>query len=223
MGAPSGLAPERGPVGRLDKPVRRRRLTGAAARLLRALPPLALVWACHGSGPTAPEATCGPWPNQESSPYVLPYRAGEAYPVSQGNCTNRTHILGTRDQYAYDFRMPIGTTVIAARSGVVGEIEERFEDGNSVITEVNYVLLRHGDGTASVYFHLTQNGVLVELGQSVEQGQVIALSGQTGGNGIQPHLHFGVLGANGMTIPVTFRNTIPHPNSLQVGVVYPAF
>ncbi|MEZ5313545.1 MAG: hypothetical protein R2862_07775 [Thermoanaerobaculia bacterium] len=37
--------------------------------------------------------------------------------------------------------MPIGSPVIAARSGVVGEIEERFRDGNGVVAEANYVLL----------------------------------------------------------------------------------
>lgn len=186
----------------------------------------ALALACHSSSPTAPggSATCGPFPSQESSPYVLPYPAGESYTVSQGHCSPATHLLGTRDQYAYDFSMPIGSNVIAARSGVVGELEERFEDGNGVVTDSNYVLLRHDDGTASVYFHLTRNGALVVLGQSVTQGEPIALSGQTGGRGeIRPHLHFGVLGVGGLTIPITFRNTVAHPNGLQQSVSYAAF
>lgn len=50
---------------------------------------------------------------------------------------------------------------------------------------------------AAVYFHLTRNGVLVDLGRSVPQGDPIALSGQTGHAGISPHLHFGVLGRSG--------------------------
>jgi murein DD-endopeptidase MepM/ murein hydrolase activator NlpD len=188
---------------------------------------VSVIIAVAGSGcsPIAPSSVaCGPWPDQESSPYVLPYPVGASYVVAQGNCTPFTHRVGTRDQYAYDFRMPIGSTVVAARSGIVSELEEGFPDGNGVVTQSNYVLVRHEDGTASVYFHLTRNGVLVELGQTVRQGEIIALSGQTGGNGtIQPHLHFGVLGTSGLTIPVTFRNTTPHPNGLQQGVAYSAF
>ncbi len=143
--------------------------------------------------------------------------------VNQGNCTPGTHAAGTRDAYAYDFGMPIGSTVIAARGGVVGELEERFEDGNGVVSEANYVLVWHDDGTAAVYFHLTRNGVLVDLGRTVRQGDAIALSGQTGRDGISPHLHFGVLAGSGLTIPVTFRNTDSHPNGLQRGNSYLAF
>lgn len=142
--------------------------------------------------------------------------------MRQSNCTPGTHAPGSRDQYAYDFGMPIGTRVAAARAGVVGELEERYVDGNGVVDEANYVLVRHDDGQASVYFHLTQNGVLVELGQAVAQGEPIALSGQTGRAGISPHLHFGVLGLAGLTVPVTFRNTVAHPNGLEQGVTYPA-
>lgn len=186
-----------------------------------------LSTACDGGrkSPTAPAApsACGPWPSQESSPYVLPYPPGETYVVNQGNCTPGTHAAGTRDQYAYDFEMPIGSTVIAARAGVVGEVVERYDDRNGVVSEANYVLVRHDDGTAAVYFHLTRDGALVELGQSVRQGQEIARSGQTGRAGIRPHLHFGVLGSAGLTIPVTFRNTAPHPDGLQQGVAYTAF
>lgn len=194
-----------------------------------ARPPILLLFsvlalACSGSTPTSPggSSTCGPWPDQASSPYVLPFGVGESYLLAQGNCTPGTHSSGSRDAYAYDFSMPIGTPVVAARAGVVGELEERYEDRNGVVSQANYVLLRHTDGNASVYFHLTQNGVLVNLGQSVRQGDVIGLSGQTGRQGISPHLHFGVLGASGLTIPVTFNNTDSHPNGLQQGYLYTA-
>lgn len=180
---------------------------------------------CDEGGSTRPSLgrTCGPYPAQASSPYVLPYPAGDSYFVSQGNCTQRTHVLGTRDQFAYDFALPIGATVVAARAGVVEELEERFADGNGVTEQANYVLVRHDDGTAAVYFHLTRDGVLVELGAAVSRGQPIARSGQTGRAGIGPHLHFGVLGGDGLTVPVTFRNTRPHPSGLEEGQVYTAF
>jgi murein DD-endopeptidase MepM/ murein hydrolase activator NlpD len=186
---------------------------------------VASALSCDGSSPTASLGApdCGPWPEASTSPYVLPYAAGEAYLVIQGNCTPGTHAAGTRDGYAYDFAMPIGSTVVAARAGIVAELEERFADGNGVVTESNYVLVQHDDGTAAVYFHLTQQGVLVAPGRAVRQGEPIALSGQTGRAGISPHLHFGVLGRGGLTIPVTFRNTEAHPNGLQRGITYLAY
>ena len=81
-----------------------RSLCGAAVLLVAA--------ACDRSSPTepdAPRAACGPWPPQVSSPYDLPYPTGTAYVVNQGNCTPGTHAAGTRDGYAYDFGMPIGS------------------------------------------------------------------------------------------------------------------
>jgi len=185
---------------------------------------LLVTIACDGSNPSRPSlgGNCGPYPSPASSPYVLPYPPGDTYFVSQGNCTQRTHVLGTRDQYAYDFALPIGATVVAARDGVVEELEERFLDRNGVTEEANYVLVRHDDGTAAVYFHLTHQGVLVELGAAVERGRPIGRSGQTGRAGIGPHLHFGVLGGDGRTIPVTFRNTTAHPSGLQEGQSYEA-
>jgi murein DD-endopeptidase MepM/ murein hydrolase activator NlpD len=201
-------------------------MRGSAALQLAGLV-LALVAgvACESNSPTEPVAgeTCGPYPSQATSPYLLPYPPGEAYRVNQGNCTPGTHARGTRDQYAYDFEMPIGSTVVAARAGVVEDLDEIFLDGNGVVTESNFVMTRHDDGTAAVYFHLTVNGADVERGQFVAQGQPIARSGQTGRAGIRPHLHFGVLGGGGLTIPVSFRNTVEHSNGLVQGEVYPAF
>jgi murein DD-endopeptidase MepM/ murein hydrolase activator NlpD len=196
------------------------------SRSIRLGPLLAIGIAlgCDEGSATRPSQgrSCGPYPSQTGSPYVLPYPAGDAYFVSQGNCTQRTHVLGSRDQFAYDFAMPVGATVVAARAGVVEELEERFVDRNGVTEEANYVLIRHDDGTAAVYFHLTNQGVLVELGAAVAQGQTIARSGQTGRAGIGAHLHFGVLGGAGLTIPVTFRNTRAHPDGLTEGEVYAA-
>ena len=169
------------------------------------------------------------YPPQESSLYVLPYEPGQAF-VSGGNC-NQTHRRSTREQYAYDFvtsfepivTMPIGTKIVAARDGQVTFVEERFADGTRVSGQENMVGVRHADGTVAVYMHLTTNGALVEVGERVERGQVIALSGDSG-NSDGPHLHFEVLqGCAGCgSIPITFRNTRPHPRGLLLGESYRA-
>ena len=52
----------------------------------------------------------------------------------------------------------------------------------------NYIEVNHGD-FRTIYGHL--HSFLVQLNQSVEAGQPIAISGSTG-NSTGPHLHFGV-------------------------------
>jgi murein DD-endopeptidase MepM/ murein hydrolase activator NlpD len=53
------------------------------------------------------------------------------------------------------------------------------------------VVIRHEDGTFGQYLHLQKDGALVEVGQHVKAGAVIARSGHTG-NSTTPHLHFAV-------------------------------
>ena len=60
----------------------------------------------------------------------------------------------------------------------------------------NVILIDHFNQYATLYAHL-QN-TLVEMGESVKKGQVIALSGNTG-NSTAPHLHFEIM-VNGMNI-----------------------
>lgn len=198
--------------------------TGILARRLRATLVVALVVAgCGGSGPSEPEAIpCGPWPDQAESAYVLPYEIGRAFLVGQGNCSSGSHSAGSAAAYAYDFLMPIGTPIVAARSGEVYRLEERHEDGDRTPGHENYINVLHDDGSIAGYVHLTRNGALVALGDRVRRGEVIGLSGDTG-NSTEPHLHFHVQECDGCpTIPITFRNTRAHPQGLQPGQSYVA-
>jgi murein DD-endopeptidase MepM/ murein hydrolase activator NlpD len=161
--------------------------------------------------------SCGPFPDWASSPYVLPYPAGSSYYVSQANCSSGGHQGPYK--YSYDFVMPIGTKVTAARAGVVAEIRTRFRDGQSGEGQSNWVKIRHEDGTIAAYSHLTERGVLVKVGEQIVPGQLIGLSGNTGNTGGLPHLHFHVCPCSEPvdcgTLPVTFRNTDPNPDGLQ--------
>lgn len=132
-----------------------------------------------------------------------------------------------------DIRMPVGTTIVAARAGIVVAVQEGYPDNNGVDLQENYVFIKHNDGTMARYFHLTRQGALVEVGDSVQQGDVIARSGNSG-DSAEPHLHFDVqvCGINlppnynqlpcGQTLPVTFRNTSPHACGLTPGKSYTA-
>jgi murein DD-endopeptidase MepM/ murein hydrolase activator NlpD len=174
------------------------------------------------SGPSAEEGCPGTYPPQAVSAYVLPYEAGRTFVIGQGNCGDGSHARGSVVQYAYDFLMPIGTTVIAARAGEVLLVEERFADGTKINGQENYINIRHADGSIAAYVHLTINGALVMVGDRVAQGQSIGLSGDTG-NSSAPHLHFHVQSCSGCpTEAVTFRNTRPHPRGLRTGESYAA-
>jgi hypothetical protein len=80
----------------------------------------------------------------------------------------------------WDFRAVPGTPVRASAGGVVawaGPLDIRG----------NYIMIDHGFGVLSGYAHFSQ--ILVVAGQTVEQGQIIGESGNTGrSNG--PHLHW---------------------------------
>lgn len=130
--------------------------------------------------------------HDENVLYLLPFEPGRSFRVTQGYNGTLTHF--DQDRYAIDFAMREGTPVCAARAGLVVDLEESFGEGGrskKYKDRVNFVSIAHDDGTVAEYCHLQKDGVLVDLGQRVEAGQRIALSGDTGYSTF-PHLHFGV-------------------------------
>jgi murein DD-endopeptidase MepM/ murein hydrolase activator NlpD len=77
--------------------------------------------------------------------------------------------------------VPDGTDILAAEDGLV------VYAGNDAKGYGNLVLLRHSDGFVTAYAHARQ--LLVNLGDEVHRGQVIAKSGQTG-RVTEPQVHF---------------------------------
>jgi len=124
--------------------------------------------------------------------YAFPYSSAKAYRILQGYGSRFSH--RGREEFAIDFDMPIGTPVHAARSGVVARIEESNSKGcweDDCGQYANFVVILHSDGTTGEYYHLDKHGALVDVGDTVERGQKIALSGNTG-HTTMPHLHFAV-------------------------------
>jgi len=125
--------------------------------------------------------------------YQLPFPKSKRYKILQGNDTDFTHKTDF-SKYALDFRIPIGDTICAARSGyVVGIVEKHSKHGNdkSYRDYANYITIYHDDGTFSQYVHLDKNGALVSVNDYVKTGQPIGISGHTGWS-TEPHLHFAV-------------------------------
>jgi hypothetical protein len=101
---------------------------------------------------------------------------------------------GGHQHYAFDFRHPVGGVVRAARDGVVAFVENHdgnIPAGDNVPGYGTAILIRHIDSTVADYEHLKFNSPKVVKGQYVLQGEIIALSGNTG-NSHDPHLHFGL-------------------------------
>src|SRR5687768_330674 len=158
---------------------------------------------------------------QTKPSYQLPFPAGDSARLIQGN--NGPYGHEGHAAYAFDFILKIGSPVVAARTGVVVAAEERFRDATRKPGEENFVIVHHGDSTYARYYHLTTDGVLVGVGDSVHAGDTIARSGDTGASA-GPHLHFDVTrgcyrwGCG--TILVAFANVAP--DSLIPGRYYHA-
>lgn len=142
--------------------------------------------------------------------YALPYEPGRRYRVLQGYGSRFSHT--GLEKYTIDFDMPVGTPVHAAREGVVARVVEEHDRGcwdDGCGKYANFVVVLHDDGTTGEYYHLQRDGALVEPGQRVRRGQLIALSGNTG-HTTMPHLHFGVYRASSWgateSVPARFRS-----------------
>ncbi|WP_297076350.1 peptidoglycan DD-metalloendopeptidase family protein [Thermoleptolyngbya sp. M55_K2018_002] len=93
--------------------------------------------------------------------------------------------------YGIDLGAPTGTPILAAKAGeVVGAGDAGDGYGYKVV-------LHHADGSKSLYAHHSKN--LVSKGQTVNQGEAIALLGSTG-NSSGPHLHLEITDTSGLVI-----------------------
>lgn len=93
-----------------------------------------------------------------------------------------------------DFAGKNGAEIIAVADGVVTWSADRY--GYGIMVEIN-----HGSGYATRYAHNSEN--LVEVGDEVKKGQVVALMGETG-RATGPNLHFEVLQNGNRVNPVKF-------------------
>ncbi len=157
---------------------------------------LEIIIACTANDDTVKDST-----------YILPYPAGNSFLLLQGNGGEYSHT--GKFYYAFDFKMDIGTVITAMRGGTVVNMEAEFIDGNRTPGLENYVIVQHSDGSFARYFHLTKNGILVNLGDHVKQGQQIGLSGDTGFS-TQPHLH----------VDVTLDCALPAPSCETIAIKF---
>ena len=98
---------------------------------------------------------------------------------------------------AYDYALPLGTTLYAIRNGVVLAASDGVKNnapGEKIYSgkPSNYVVLGYTNSRGqkrSVYYQHISPGLKIKTGDKVKAGQVLGKSGNTG-NSTGPHLHF---------------------------------
>ena len=122
--------------------------------------------------------------------YDLPFEKGQKVFVSQGYGGFFSH----KNEFSLDFKLKIGSKVLASRSGTVVKVVDSHDKGGpnkKYLSFGNHIIIKHQDSTYASYWHLKQSSAKVKVGEQVTQGSIIALSGNTGFS-TMPHLHFDV-------------------------------
>jgi murein DD-endopeptidase MepM/ murein hydrolase activator NlpD len=155
--------------------------------------------------------------------YSIPWASNLRFEVGQAVGGTYTHTGGWR--FAFDFWMPVGTPIRAARDGTVVRVVENFVGAGTqerFKKRANLIFILHADRTIARYLHLQQGGAYVEIGDRVEAGDLIGFSGNTGYSQ-NPHLHFDVIRVDEnlewQTVDVRFATAAPEgyrPESGQI-------
>jgi len=160
--------------------------------------------------PSAPNYDC-------KVDYILPFEG--KWTVFNGRIDKEfSHSWGLIPQrYAYDFIIMddegksfagdntslqsyycYGKNIIAPADGIVVKVSNNHKDSRVTGTKVycdtwdirgNFIVIKHAEKEYSVLAHLIPNSVTVQVGDKVQQGQIIAKCGNSG-NTSEPHLHF---------------------------------
>ena len=126
--------------------------------------------------------------------------------ISSGFTSRRMHpILGKeRAHLATDYAVPTGSPVVAVANGTV--TFAGWDGGYG-----NLVRIKHASGLTSGYAHLSRIASGIRAGNTIKQGELVGLVGQTG-LATGPHLHF-MMAKNGTPVnPVpTLKKGEPAP------------
>lgn len=117
-------------------------------------------------------------------------------PLSGGRFTSGYKWRWGRQHKGVDWACPIGTAIMASSGGKV--VQAGWSSGYGYC-----ITLSHPDGRRTRYAHLSK--ILVSVGQSVAQGQKIALSGNTG-RSTGPHVHFEIIINGSQVDPMKYLN-----------------
>lgn len=154
--------------------------------------------------------------------YSLPYEKGKTQTIFQGYNGKFSH----QNEFALDFNLKMGSSILAAREGVVVEVVNNNTKSCPDVSCAKYnnrVIVMHSDGTFADYSHLKLNGAVVEKGEQIKKDQLIGYSGSTGfASG--PHLHFSVfinrIDGSRTSIKTKFKTSESEATLLEEGKNY---
>ncbi len=128
--------------------------------------------------PTASSARVLPPTTPVAPPAAL--KGGFAWPA-RGQILRRFGPVASGERSdGLKIAVPLDTPILAAADGTVAYV------GSDIPSLGGLVMIQHGGGWTTIYGHAGQ--LIVQRGQSVKRGQMIALSGDSGTN--RPQLHF---------------------------------
>jgi hypothetical protein len=104
------------------------------------------------------------------------------WPIEGSQITSRLGKRWGKFHPGIDIAAPLGTMVLAAMDGEVGESKYFGDYGNAII-------INNNTSYVTIYAHLSD--LLVKKGDRVKKGQLIGFSGSSG-HSTGPHLHFEV-------------------------------
>jgi hypothetical protein len=166
------------------------------ARALQGLATVAAligITAAPAAAVPAPEATITAAPN-----FKAPFPCGQQWTYSHHSAEVRLAL----DFVRTDGGATRGTPQVASAAGVAHRYSQPGGAGN-------YIVIDHGGGWTTYYFHL--DAFLVASGSYVEQGQPIGITGSTG-NSSGPHIHYEQLyNGVGQTIRINGVPLTPYP------------
>lgn len=112
---------------------------------------------------------------QQVNEFIIPLESGYTITSPFGN-------RGEEHHDGIDLASPFGTPIMASSDGIV--IDTGYDTSAG-----NYVIIRHGNGLFSNYFHMSEIGIT--KGNNVKAGTIIGFVGSTG-NSTGNHLHYGI-------------------------------
>jgi murein DD-endopeptidase MepM/ murein hydrolase activator NlpD len=129
--------------------------------------------AAAAAGQSAPQTNPGGYIWPVDSRYITSTVGGRASPGGVGSTNHKGTDIGRVGYTSSIYASKAGTVIISQYSSSYG----------------NYVVISHGSGNTTLYAHMSSRKV--DVGQYVNQGAVIGITGSTG-HSTGPHLHFEV-------------------------------
>lgn len=136
--------------------------------------------------------------------FRLPFENGRQFQITQGPTQHAAGAYPEYNRHAIDFDMQVGTPVLSSAGGTI-----QFEGYDS--TGAIQVRIDHGGDRCTQYVHLSRT--VINSGQTVDRGQLIGYSGNTGLSS-GPHLHFNM-------VYCSTQRSREVVNTLEMGTTYP--